>query len=112
VIVVDAGKMRDRIEIQEPKETADAYGAAVRSWVTIATVWAEVKPLESVPLPDDAQSMGVQYEIKLRYFKGLSHRYRLRFPGTNRTLDINGVIDEGNYGVQQVLDCLEKIKRA
>lgn len=111
MIGVDIGGMRDRIEIQEPREAADAYGASVRSWVTVATVWAKVEAKESVPLPDDAQSMGVRHEVEIRFFAGLTHRHRLRLLPVGRLMDINGVLDVGNLHVVMRLDCLEKIRR-
>jgi len=38
-----AGRLDKRITIQQKSLTRDAFGAAIPSWTTFATVWAEVK---------------------------------------------------------------------
>ena len=42
-----AGLYRHRIIIEKPIETRDSQGGVIKSFSTLATVWAEVKPLNS-----------------------------------------------------------------
>ncbi len=40
--MVLAGKMRQRIRIEQPVLTPDGLGGATRTWQTVTTVWGEI----------------------------------------------------------------------
>lgn len=40
--MVLAGKMRQRIRIEQPVLTPDGLGGATRAWQTVTTVWGEI----------------------------------------------------------------------
>ena len=42
---MDIGQLNRRVTLQSRSATLDAYGQEVNSWVDIATVWANVKPV-------------------------------------------------------------------
>ncbi len=39
-----AGRLRDRVTLQQKSVTRDAYGGEVVTWNTVATVYAELEP--------------------------------------------------------------------
>lgn len=42
---MEAGKLRDRIELQRASVAIDSHGDQVKTWATLATVWGSVEPL-------------------------------------------------------------------
>lgn len=62
-----AGLLRHRISIMRPTKTIDAYGQAIETWASVATVWARVK---YVVVPEDDQAEGMhtveKVEIEVR----------------------------------------------
>ena len=42
---IDPGRLRHRLVLQEPVDTADDAGGVTRSYQTAATVWAAIAPL-------------------------------------------------------------------
>lgn len=72
------GKLRHRIEIQEPTETRSASGQATVTWSTIATVWASVEPLRGREFFASKQIQAqVDTRIRIRYISGLTPKMRI-----------------------------------
>lgn len=42
-----ATRLRERVTIEAPDQTADGYGGVEAAWATVATVWAEVTPVQT-----------------------------------------------------------------
>lgn len=42
--MMDAGKLRHRVQVQSVTRTDDDYGGYAEAWATSATVWARVTP--------------------------------------------------------------------
>ena len=40
--MASAGQMRNRVEVQQAQESADAHGQTSRAWTTIATRWTSI----------------------------------------------------------------------
>ena len=75
--MIDPGILKTRLVVQQPVDTPDDQGGAVRTWTTFATVWAQVTTLaarESV----EADSNGVtqRYRILLRSNLSLTPDHR------------------------------------
>jgi SPP1 family predicted phage head-tail adaptor len=43
--MMEIGKLDKRVTLQRRSATLDAYGQEVNTWVTAATVWANVRPV-------------------------------------------------------------------
>src|SRR4051812_28090568 len=43
-LVMQAGKMRNRVTLQEKSTGRDAIGGEIVTWVDLSTVWAELDP--------------------------------------------------------------------
>ena len=75
-----AGKLRNRITIQENQSVKDAEGIVQDNWSVIATVWAAIKPLSGREL---LAAQAVQSEttgtIDLRYRVGIKPSQRVIF---------------------------------
>lgn len=77
-----AGQLREQITIESKQTTRDPYGGEVVSWVTFATVWADVQPL---PLREliAAKSAGseISLQITVRYLAGVTSDMRVLWEG-------------------------------
>ena len=44
-LAIDPGALNRRLTLEAPVETADGTGGVIRSYATVATVWASVEPV-------------------------------------------------------------------
>lgn len=91
-----AARLNQRITIQEPSETEDGYGGTTVSWSDVATVWAEVKPFNTISQSterfNDSQLLTIQsYRITIRYKSNINTQMRVQFDG--RVMNIRGVVN-------------------
>lgn len=73
-----AGRLRTRLALQAPVETPDGQGGVVRSFTTVATVWAEVTPLaarESVTADDAGADQRVRILLRDEHDVTPAHRF-------------------------------------
>jgi SPP1 family predicted phage head-tail adaptor len=65
---MQAGKLRHRVIIQEPVQTANAMDELVTTWATFATVWADIQP-DSGNQNYQAKQINAEAQgrIKIRY---------------------------------------------
>lgn len=89
--MIAAGKLDQRVTFQQKGVTKNAIGEEVVSWVDLATVWAEVRPVRGGEFYAANQ---MQQTLDLRVFirnrAGIVPELRLRWKATN--YDITGVI--------------------
>lgn len=78
---MDSGELRDRLEIQQPISTPDAFGAPVVSWETVATRWGLVEPLGDGKEDQWTRKTyaSVSHRIRLRYHSGVTPLFRLKW---------------------------------
>lgn len=90
----DPGRLRHRVTLQAPVESADEYGGTARaSWRDVALVWADVQPELSgreLMMAQQVESV-VTHRVTLRYRSDVSTASRLVFQG--RVLEVVQVID-------------------
>lgn len=98
--------LRHRITLQAPEKTLRPGGHFDLTWRHVATVWAEVKPLENrmantEVLLDEQLQNRASHEIRLRYLPGVSAEMRVVFQ--ERYFNIRRVINPGERNVSLVL---------
>ena len=105
---MQAGKLRERVTIQEEVVTRDSFGAEVNPWVDAAAVWASVRPGASgerfISAADQVQAT-ITHTVRIRYRSGLSPKQRLHWDG--KYLGIQSVVDPDGRKRELVLLCLE-----
>ena len=78
-LAIDPGALNRRLTLEAPVETADGAGGVIRSYATVATVWASVEP---VAARGDvvAVQLGatVTHRITVRFSADITTRHRLR----------------------------------
>lgn len=84
---MDAGKLDQRVTIQEKSVTRAANGEEVITWVTHAERWARVEPIRGREFFAAAQMQGaVDYRVTIRYLSTVTRAMRLLWRGV--VLDI------------------------
>lgn len=80
--MTDAGDLRWRVVVEAPLGTPDDQGGEVRTYASVATVWAAIVPIKSVAdVEADAEGATLRSRIIVRAPLDLSLRHRLRQGG-------------------------------
>ena len=100
------GRMRRRVTLEAPVETADDVGGVVRAFVPVAALWADITPLggEARFVADQAQER-LTHKVRLRWRDGVSAAMRFRLGA--RLLAIRDVSDASETRRFLVCHCLE-----
>jgi len=107
VLVIDPGKMRERVTIERATATRNSIGESVQTWSTFAERWASVEGLSSREvLQSGQQQTEVSHRVRMRYLPGLAQTMRLKWRG--RTLEITSLLEHGNRTEHELL-CVEDV---
>ena len=86
-----ASRLRSRITLQQQVQTADGAGGFARSWSDVATIWAEILPLNGRELLQAQQlQSSVTHKITIRYRTGVIAAQRFLCEST-RAFNIRAV---------------------
>lgn len=94
--MIDPGKMRHRITVQQFNDQVDTHGD-IRddedtNWSAFTTVWAAIDPISGREFYAAEQSQSqVTHKIRCRYFPGLTTEMRISYSG--RIFEIVSAID-------------------
>jgi SPP1 family predicted phage head-tail adaptor len=109
--MVFARKLRNRITIQEPTESRDAYGDPVKTWSTYAIRHADVAPISGREFFLSQQVYSEQTtRFKIRYdsvTKNITTKMRIYFK--SRYFNIQSVINENTMNRDITLICREVV---
>ena len=101
-----AGQLDHYVLIEQPTETTDAYGQAVKSWATYVDAWAGIAPLRgSERILAGQEAAGADTKITMRYVSGVTAKMRVNEDGT--LYDIKFVSDVRKQGEMMELLCVE-----
>ena len=100
------GRMRRRVTLEAPVETADDVGGVVRVFAPVAALWADIAPTggETRFVADQAQER-ITHKVRLRWRDGVSAAMRFRIGA--RVLVIRDVADESETRRFLICQCLE-----
>jgi len=103
-----AGRLRQRVTIQEKVVTRNAYGEEVITWADVATVWGSVEPLRGDEFLEFARAGAeVSTRIVLRYRSGIVPEMRVSYDG--HTYDVLSVINVEERDKELQLMCRELV---
>lgn len=103
-----AGKLRNRITIEQKTETIDALGDAVNTWATVKTVWAEVLNQSGREfISAREQNSELTHLITIRYLSGVNSKMRVNHGGNY--YNILSVIDPNSRKSDLRLFCSEQL---
>lgn len=90
-----AGRLNQRITIEQKSVTRAGNGEEVVSWIPLDTVWAEVKQLRGREFFAAAQMQGaMDHQVFIRYRTDITRDMRLMWG--SQPLDIVGIAEIGN----------------
>jgi SPP1 family predicted phage head-tail adaptor len=108
-MVMEIGKLRQRVTIQEYAATRDSFGAEVPAWADVATVWASVTPVSGKEYFASAQvNAEVSTKITMRYLAGITPKIRVVFEA--RTFEIISVLNFEERDIELNLMCKERVE--
>lgn len=98
-----AGELRHRVTIEEPVKTQNATtGEVVITWLSVGTVWADVRPLRGTEEFVAQQiKAGLDTRIKLRYRDDITPMMTINHAG--RRFDLQPPTEIGNREGLQIL---------
>lgn len=105
---MQAGKLRHRVTIQGPVMVQNSEtGAVNKTWLDVATVWAEVSPLSAREFIAAQASQGeITTRITIRFRTGITRKHRILFRGG--IYNIEGVLPDPVSGREYLtLPCSE-----
>jgi len=104
---MDAGRLRERVTVQQASESRNALGETVQAWGTYSTVWASVEGVSARELLSAGQQqISITHRVRMRYLPGLNQNMRLSW--RNRTLNIVSLLEYGNR-TEHVAICEEQV---
>ena len=105
---MEIGRLRHRITLMRQVNEINDYGATITKWESIATVWAEVKPLSGREYFSAQQVQSeITTQIWLRHLDGIESSMRVKFG--KRFLEIVAVLNTQERNVSLQLMCKEAV---
>ena len=93
--MIDPGRLRERVTVQQASESRNAMGETVLSWADLTTVWASVEGVSArEALALGQQEVVITHKVRLRYLSLLTARMRFRW--RNRVLNIISLLEYDN----------------
>lgn len=90
---MQAGRLRNRVTIEQLSATQDAIGQPVTTWTTLATVWADVRYLNGAEaIRADAQTSIAKASIRIRRRTDVTPAMRVVYGST--TFQITAVLPD------------------
>ena len=106
--MVQAGKYRHRIQLQQATETRDATGGVTRTWTTIVTRWAEILPLRGDERFAAAQTeAATNVKIRIRYYSAIDTTWRIYWPENGKYYNIESIVNIGERNFAMEINCIE-----
>jgi SPP1 family predicted phage head-tail adaptor len=106
--MVQAGKLRHRIKIQEATETYNGVGEPVTTWTDYKIVWAEIRPMQGREYWASQQvNPEVTHRVTIRYLDGVTTEMRINF--SDRIFAIDSILNTDEKNVELVVLCKENV---
>ena len=104
---ISAGMLTRRIKIQRPSTIKDSVGAPCRSWLDVATVWADTQPLSGKEaVIANRISAELSHQIIVRYqslFDNPQQVAQMRVLYKARIFNIHSALNEDEKRTQIIL---------
>ncbi len=106
--MVQAGKLRQQVTIQQLVTAPDGLGGTTTTWQAFATRWAAIEPLTGREYFDSQQTTSkVSTRIRLRYLAGVKPAMRALYGARIYSIEAMINVEEKNRELQ--LLCTEAV---
>jgi len=86
---VRAGPLRHRINLQQAVEASNGFGDVIRTWSTVATVWASINPLSGREYLAARQAQAeTTTRIQIRFRSDIDETWRVTWSGHTYDIDV------------------------
>ena len=100
--MIEAGKLRERVTIQQAAEARNSLGETTLSWATFSERWASVEGVTAREALGLGQlEISITHRVRLRYVTGLTQQMRLIWRG--RTLEIVSLLEHNNRSEHELI---------
>ena len=100
--MIEAGKLRERVTIQQAAEARNSLGETTLSWATFTERWASVEGVTAREALGLGQlEISITHRVRLRYVTGLTQQMRLIWRG--RTLEIVSLLEHNNRSEHELI---------
>lgn len=107
-MALDAGRLDERVVVQQLTSSRNSIGEAIETWSTFATRWASVSRISSREfLQNSQQQTEATHRVRMRYVSGMTHAMRLLWRGA--VLEITSLLEKNNRSEVELL-CLERVE--
>lgn len=108
--MIDPGQRRTRLTYQEPTYTIDSVGQQIETWAdVIASVPARLSPLNAKETYWARQIHSeTTHEVNIRFHPVIKPTGRFKVTGTDRVLNIVGIVDDENRHIELTISCVEQ----
>ena len=104
---ISAGMLTRRIKVQRPSTMKDGLGAPCRTWIDVATVWADIQPLSGKEaVIANRISAEISHQIIVRYqsvFDNPQQVAQMRILYKSRIFNIHSSLNEDEKRAQIIL---------
>lgn len=108
MVVVEGGRLRHRITIEQRSTSQNSFGEPLLTWTTFITRWASVEPIIGKEFFASQQVQSeVTTKIRVRDATGVLPQMRVNY--NSRIYDIKSIMDIEERGREVLLMCQEVI---
>ena len=107
-MVLDPGRLRERVTIQQATESRNSLGEVTQTWSTFVERWASVEGLSGREvLLSGQQQTEVTHRVRMRYVEGMTQQMRILWRG--RVFEITSLLEHHNRTEHELL-CTEDVE--
>jgi len=100
--MIDPGKLRERVTIQQATERRNSLGETTLEWATFAERWASVEGVTAREALGAGQlEVSITHRVRLRYVTGMTQNMRLVWRG--RTLEVVSLLEHNNRSEHELI---------
>lgn len=105
--MINAGRLRERVTVQQASESRNALGETLLSWSTFADRWASVEGVSArEALSAGQQDVTITHRVRMRYVSGMTQNMRIVW--RSRTLNVVSLLEYDNR-TEHVAICEEVV---
>lgn len=105
--MIDPGKLRERVTVQQAAENRNRLGETVQTWSTFVERWASVTGISSREFfLSGQQQTEITHRVRMRYVDGLNSTMRILWRG--RVLEIASALENATRSEHELL-CTERL---
>ncbi len=108
--MLQSARLKDYVTIQQPQEGKDDVGGTKVIWVTLAQVWAEIRPLRGRQFFDAFQTQTeLSHKITIRHRTDVSAKMRVMFGTRTFTIEAPPIDPQERHQYLELM-CAEGVK--